>query len=87
MDDQRKAAVTKRLSQIPVTMQAPYRAAVAGRSKSLAIKSFCFECMGWDRAGVKSCTALACPLWAYRPGSKKRAKKRAKKPVVASPES
>lgn len=34
-----------------------------------AIKSFCQSCMGFEdyKAGIRGCTALACPLWAYRP--------------------
>ena len=36
-------------------------------SPRAAIKAFCLECMGYDRAGVTECTAYACPLWEYRP--------------------
>jgi len=32
-----------------------------------AIKSFCHDCVGFDRAAVKECTSFACSLWPYRP--------------------
>ena len=32
-----------------------------------AIKAFCTECVGYDRAAVAACTAYECPLWQYRP--------------------
>jgi hypothetical protein len=32
-----------------------------------AIKAFCLECVGFDRAAVTGCTAFACPLWNFRP--------------------
>jgi hypothetical protein len=31
-----------------------------------AMRNFCLECMGWDAAEVKCCTAPACWLWPYR---------------------
>lgn len=37
---------------------------VAPRS---AIKGFCLECLGFDRAGIAECTDWACPLWHFRP--------------------
>ena len=46
---------------------------VLGRSD--AIRSFCYECMGWDPAGagsmaaaVRHCPARCCHLWPYRNG-------------------
>ena len=30
------------------------------------------ECVGWNRAEVSMCTALACPLFEYRPFAKER---------------
>ena len=32
-----------------------------------AIKAFCLHCTGYVRKDVTNCTALACPLFAYRP--------------------
>ena len=60
----------ERLSQ--VKMDAPsclktFENAYKGKSRRLAIKAFCFECMGYDRAAIRNCTAPACPLWEVRP--------------------
>lgn len=67
-DGKRGAVVAKRLSQTPKASQRTYLRAVQGKAAPrTAIKAFCLECVGWDRAAVRDCTALACPLWAYRP--------------------
>jgi len=66
----RAAAIQQRASQIPVTQLRAYVQAVKGRSPTAGIKAFCSECVGWDRAEVRRCTSLACPLWAYRPFQK-----------------
>lgn len=33
-----------------------------------AIKAFCFECVGYERNGIKECDAVKCPLWCFRDG-------------------
>ena len=33
-------------------------------TRSLAIKAFCTECMGWDHP--KHCTSINCPLYPFR---------------------
>ena len=67
LDPARRSAVEDRLSQIPKSARLTYLRAVGGRSPKSAIKAFCLECVGWQRADVRRCTALACPLYAYRP--------------------
>jgi hypothetical protein len=67
LEPTRRAAVKDRLSQMPKTGRSTYLRAVGGRSPKSAIKAFCLECVGWQRAEVARCTDLACPLWAYRP--------------------
>lgn len=37
-------------------------------SPLMAIKEFCMECCGWERSGVKSCSAPLCPLFEFRNG-------------------
>lgn len=32
-----------------------------------AIKHFCYECMGFQKAEVRNCTAPNCPLYIFRP--------------------
>jgi hypothetical protein len=64
----RDQAVAKRLAQVPAASKKGYLRAASGKcAPRSAIKAFCLECVGWDRAAVRDCTALACPLWAYRP--------------------
>jgi len=67
LDPARRAAVAKKLAAMPAVYQTGYLRAVSGRSPKAAIKAFCLECVGWQRADVADCTALACPLWSYRP--------------------
>ena len=62
-----------RLRQMPETMRATYRLAMAGRSKAAAIRAFCCECTGWSRAEVRDCTDTGCPLFKYRPYRKGKA--------------
>ena len=74
------------VQSVPDKQKAAYTKALQGkvpRSKAIALK--CYDCCGWQRtqAGpdgdsidlIKECAVRACPLWAYRPGSK-LAKKR-----------
>ena len=61
-------SVRKRLAEMPNSARRGYLRAVAGNaSPRAAIKAFCLECCGWDRDGVRLCTAPACPLYSYRP--------------------
>jgi len=62
-----EAAVADRLSQMPVTCRNTYLRAMRGKSMAAAIKAHCLECCGWQRREVEMCTALACPLYPYRP--------------------
>ena len=43
------------------------RAYEAKASPRAAIKAFCLQCVGYVRKDITECSALACPLWAYRP--------------------
>jgi len=67
LDSTRKAPVTKRLADMPKSARNTYLRAVSGRSPRAGIKAFCSECCGWQRNEVARCTALACPLYPYRP--------------------
>jgi len=44
-----------------------YKKAMGGRSRKMAIKAFCLECVGWQRNEVVLCTDKNCPLYPYRP--------------------
>lgn len=41
--------------------------AYTGNSRAAGVKAFCLRCVGYVRADVRGCTALACPLHDYRP--------------------
>jgi len=57
---------------IPTAFRKLYDRAKGGRSQSAAIRSFCLECVGYDREEVKVCTDLGCPLYEYRLTGRKR---------------
>jgi len=44
-----------------------YEKAMSGRSRSLAMKVFCLECVSFVRQEVRLCTSPTCPLYPYRP--------------------
>ena len=40
-------------------------------SPRVAIKAQCLHCVWFKREFIAECTALECPLWAYRPYQEK----------------
>ena len=76
LDPARRAAVEDRLSQMPKLYRGAYLRAMGGRSRRSAIRAFCLECTGWQRAEVARCMALACPLFSYRPFQEERSERR-----------
>jgi hypothetical protein len=36
-----------------------------------AIDAKCADCMCWQNTEIKTCDVVTCPLWQYRPFSKK----------------
>jgi len=40
------------------------------KSKVLAIRAFCWDCVGGVKAEVTNCPSNNCPLWLHRPWSK-----------------
>jgi len=68
LEPPQRAAIRDRASQIPQRYTGGYLRAVSGKGRPKdAIKAFCLECVGWQRAEVTQCTALGCPLYTYRP--------------------
>jgi hypothetical protein len=65
--DKPETKIAKRRADIPELYRGIYDKAMAGKSKSAGVKSFCLECMGWARNEIKSCTSPQCPLFPYRP--------------------
>ena len=45
-----------------------FRRAYSGKSRVAAMNAFCCECMGFDAAEIRNCSAPACPLYVFRPG-------------------
>ena len=66
-----KEKVLKRMAAIPDKQgyRKQYRIAMTkgNAPRSAAIRSFCLECVHWDREEVRLCTAPQCPLYPYRP--------------------
>lgn len=61
-------ARTRRIAQTSPMYQGVMRKALEGSaSPRAAIRAMCLHCVGDKRLDVTSCTAYACPLYAYRP--------------------
>jgi hypothetical protein len=59
----------KRLGQWNPSRHRDVKALFSGacKSRKLALKYQCLECVGEDVAAVRGCTADTCPLWRFRP--------------------
>ena len=64
-----RETIRERFKSIPVSFRRRYIKVLKGKSRPLAVESFCCECMGWDKAPeeIKNCTSPACSLYLYRP--------------------
>ena len=68
MSKSRQPQINERLVQMPETMRKAYEKAAYGKgSPRNAIKSFCCECVGYERKEIALCTDLGCPLYMFRP--------------------
>ena len=65
-------SVTRRLAAMPESHRGTYQRAVTGKSLRAAVTAFCAECVGYDREAVRTCPAVACPLWSVRPWQQRR---------------
>ena len=71
LEPKKRAMVEKRAADVPISARQGYvRSALGEASPRQAIKAFCLECVYWIRPEVSMCTALACPLYEYRPFAK-----------------
>lgn len=64
--------VARRLAEMPESHRGTYRRAVSGKSLRAAVDALCAECCGYEREAVRTCPAVACPLWSVRPWQQKR---------------
>lgn len=58
-------------TSIPTRYQRLAKRAASGRSIKAAVKLHCIQCMGYSLKPAKVCEARVCPLWPYRPGTKR----------------
>ena len=73
LEPKKRAMVEKRAADVPISARGGYvRSALGEAPPRQAIKAFCLECVYWIRSEVTQCTALACPLYEYRPFAGKR---------------
>ena len=63
MNDQQR----KEVLGAPKSYQGIMERAYTGNSRTTAIKATCLRCVGYVKADIRGCTALACPLWTFRP--------------------
>ncbi len=59
----------------PQKFRGQYDRATKGRSRSMAIRSFCLSCMGYSPNEVEKCTSLGCPLYKWRFGNENRGRR------------
>jgi len=57
--------------QIPRKYRPKYRRAMQGHARTDAVQVKCLECCQWIRREVYECSAVTCPLYPYRPESKR----------------
>jgi len=62
----RKKSIEAKIQRIPRRLRAKYLKAVTRTSRVAAMAAFCDECVGYQSQEVPVCTALDCPLWAWR---------------------
>jgi len=67
IENHRTESIRKHRADIPKIHRKTYDRAMQGKSLKSAVKSFCLECVCWQKEEVRLCTDLACPLYPYRP--------------------
>jgi hypothetical protein len=71
LDEKITAARARRMESCPVSARTLLARCWSKKaSPRQAVKAFCHECCGYDRAAIAECAASACPLWNYRPYKK-----------------
>jgi hypothetical protein len=69
---ERRGQAEKMARTCPISIRPMYfRALRAELPLRAAVRVACLACMGWQREEVKACSSYGCPLWAYRPGTKR----------------
>jgi hypothetical protein len=65
--DPKKQEVIKNLREDVPKRFLPLVERIARGSKVAAVKLNCLQCVGYETAAVKECTAMACAMWLFRP--------------------
>ena len=66
-EDQKRRLADAPVLYRPIIREAYTLSPARRASPRRAIKAFCLQCVGYVRKDVTECTAIACPLWHYRP--------------------
>ena len=74
MKKHEKEAQERFRAEMPQKFRGMYDRATKGRSRSMAIRTFCLSCMGWSPKETELCTAPGCPLYKWRFGNETRGK-------------
>ena len=78
LDVSRQAQAEKIGSTCPPALKPLYFRALRGElALKAAVRVFCFQCVGWEKSEAWECSSYGCPLWSYRPGTKRPARKSA----------
>ncbi len=65
------ARMAKRLAQTPPSQRGLFNRVYAGwATQRQCIRAMCLECLGFDKDGIRNCTAPECPLYRFRPYQK-----------------
>jgi hypothetical protein len=67
IESPRRQKISKRIAEIPKIYREVYKKAAIGGSKPAAIKTFCLECVCWQKNEIINCTCVTCPLYSVRP--------------------
>ena len=58
------------MRQLPKKYIKMYAKAMSGKSRKIAMKMFCLECVEYDPQEVARCGDTGCPLYPYRTKTK-----------------
>lgn len=56
-----------KIEGVTVKYRGVYEKAYTGKVRPAAVKAKCLDCQQNNRASVRDCETIACPLWQYRP--------------------
>ena len=80
LNEKQEQMVAAKIKAMPERFRRRYAVAMAGKQRSAAIDSQCYECVGWTTTDLPDgdCTSPACSLYPFRPFNRHARKKAAK---------